>query len=149
MEADVLFTLCNRAVLPAWLLLILAPNWKWTHKLIFHAWIPSLLALCYIYAFWAAEPAPEGAGFGSLDGVLLLFQVPYIALAGWIHYLVFDLFVGAWILRDSQRRNIAYWWVLPCLPLTLMYGPVGLLLYFIIRFALLRTLSTVEQVPAS
>lgn len=138
-DADLLFVICSRAVLPAWLLLILAPRWEWTAKLVFHVWIPALLGVAYIYAMSHAFPFPEGAGFGSLDAVLNAFAVPWLALAGWIHYLAFDLFVGAWIVRDSQRRAIAHLWCVPCLLLTFMAGPVGLLLYAVIRYALKRT----------
>lgn len=145
MDAELLFTLCNRAVIPAWLLLAFAPNWKWTQKLIFHAWIPSLLAVCYIYAFVSGQPSPEEGNFTTLAGVLVLFQVPYLALAGWIHYLVFDLFVGAWIVRDGQRHKIHQAFIVPCLFFTLMFGPVGLLMYFVLRFALRKTLTTQEQ----
>ena len=57
---------------------------------------------------------------------------------GWIHYLVFDLFVGAWIGRDAIRRAIPHWMVVPCLVVTLFIGPVGLLLYFLVRRATRR-----------
>lgn len=144
MDADLLFTLCSRLVLPAWLLLLLAPRWEWTRKLIFHAWIPALLGVAYIYAMSHALPFPEGAGFGSLEEVLAAFAVPWLALAGWIHYLAFDLFVGAWIVRDAERRSVAHLWCVPCLVLTFLAGPVGLLLYFVIRCALKKTLTTVE-----
>lgn len=144
MDAETLFLICNRAVLPAWLLLVLAPKWQWTHKLVFHAWIPSLLAVCYLYAFLNAQPAPEEASFSSLSGILAYFQMPYVALAGWIHYLAFDLFVGSWILRDGQRNNIHHLLLVPCLFFTLMLGPAGLLMYFVLRFVMTRKLSTQE-----
>ena len=144
LDADLLFTICSRAVLPAWLLLLLAPRWQWTQKLISHAWLPALLGVAYIYAMSHAFPFPEGAGFGSLQEVLNAFAVPWLALAGWIHYLAFDLFVGAWIVRDAERRGISHWPCIPCLILTFLAGPVGLLLYFIIRFIMRRTLTTVE-----
>jgi len=144
MEADLIFTICGRIVLPAWLLLLLLPRWEWTQKLIFHVWIPSLLGVAYIYCFYLATPLPEGSGFGSLNEVMTLFQSPYALTAGWIHYLAFDLFIGAWEVRDAQRYNIAHWWLIPCLVLTFLAGPVGLLLYFVIRFFHNRALTTVE-----
>lgn len=144
MDAELLFTLCGRLVLPAWLLLIFAPRWEWTRRLVFHAWIPMLLAIAYIYCFYAAQPLPEGSGFGSLEQVMIFFQSPYAALAGWIHYLAFDLFIGAWQVRDAGKRDINHLWVVPCLVLTFMAGPVGLLLYFCIRFFIAKTLTTVE-----
>lgn len=144
MEADLLFTICNRAVLPAWLLLVLAPRWQWTHRLIFHAWIPALLAVAYLYCFYRAMPFPEGSGFGSLQQVMIFFQSPFAATAGWIHYLAFDLFIGAWQVRDAQRRDIPHLWIVPCLFLTLMAGPFGLLLYFVVRYAKSQVLTTIE-----
>lgn len=144
MEPELLFTICSRFVMVAWLLLILAPKWQWTGKLISHAWIPALLAIAYIYSFWQGWPMPEGGGFSSLQGVMVMFQEPWVVLAGWIHYLAFDLFIGAWQVRDSQRRGVNHLMVIPCLLLTFMAGPVGLLLYLCLRFATKRTLTLVE-----
>jgi hypothetical protein len=62
------------------------------------------------------------------------FAAPHLVLAGWIHYLIFDLFIGAWETRDAARRGIAHLWVIPCLLATLMAGPLGLLLYVVVRF---------------
>jgi len=56
-------------------------------------------------------------------------------LAGWVHYLAFDLFIGCWIVLDAQERHIKHLLLVPCLGLTFMFGPVGLLLYFILRAA--------------
>ena len=145
MDAAQLFTFCSRLVMPAWLLLVFLPQWKWTEKLVFYIWIPVLLAICYIYSFYMGLPFPEGAGFSSLAQVMIFFQVPYAVLAGWIHYLAFDLVVGAWEVRDAQRRGIHHLWVVPCLLLTFLAGPVGLLLYLIIRFAHNRSLTMVES----
>ena len=63
----------------------------------------------------------------------LLFSNPWALLAGWVHYLAFDLFVGSWEVRDSQARGIPHWLVLPCLFLTFMFGPAGWLLYMAVR----------------
>ena len=144
MEPELLFSICNRAILPAWLLLVFAPSWQWTQRLIFHAWIPALLGVCYIYCFYVAWPLPEGAGFGSLEQVMTFFTVPFAVVAGWIHYLAFDLFIGAWQVRDARRQGISHLLVIPCLFLTFMAGPVGLLLYFCIRLASKGVLTTVE-----
>ncbi len=145
MSADLMFDLFGKLVIPAWLLLVVLPYWKWTEKLVFHVWIPSLIAIGYIYCLYAAQPLPEGSGFGSLQAVMTFMQSPYAALAGWIHYLAFDLFVGAWEVRDARRRGIHHLAVVPCLVLTFLAGPVGLLLYFIFRFAKDRSLTTAEM----
>ena len=76
---------------------------------------------------------------------MLLFQSPTAVLGGWIHYLVFDLFIGAWIVRDANRQGINHWITTPFLFVTLMAGPAGLMLYLLLRLALKRTL-TLEEV---
>ena len=67
-----------------------------------------------------------------------LFDHPNGLIVGWTHYLVFDLFVGAWEVRDARRHGIPHLAVIPCLFFTLMLGPVGLALYLAIRFAKTR-----------
>jgi hypothetical protein len=54
-------------------------------------------------------------------------------VAGWTHYLAFDLLVGNWEMRDATARGIPYALVLPCLVLTFLFGPAGWLLYVIVR----------------
>lgn len=147
MSLDTLFLICNFGVLPAWLLLILAPHHRLTQLLVHAIWVPLLLGPVYIWALFFGEPAAEGAGFGSLAGVMLLFQSPTAVLGGWIHYLVFDLFIGAWIVRDAKRNGINHWLTVPLIFLTLMAGPAGLLLYLLLRLGLKRQLSLVEVAP--
>jgi hypothetical protein len=89
--------------------------------------------------------SPAGGGFSSLSGVMTLFTSPHFALVGWVHYLAFDLFIGAWEVRDARRRLISHWFVVPCLVLTLMLGPVGLLAYLGLRFVLRREVSLDES----
>ena len=80
---------------------------------------------------------PEGfAAFNTLAGVKSLFQNDALLLAGWIHYLAFDLFVGSWEVRDANRLGIHHLLVIPCLVCTLMLGPAGLLAYFVLRVIL-------------
>jgi hypothetical protein len=55
-------------------------------------------------------------------------------LAGWIHYLAFDLLVGIWEVRDSHERGVPHWLVIPCLFFTFMLGPIGFLLYCAVRY---------------
>ena len=109
------------------------------------AWVLTLvwvgLALIYLYLLVlgkrhdAPGEAPRG-GFATLRGVISLFKTPRVVLAGWIHFLAFDLFVGAAIATDAARVGITHWWLLPSLGLTLMYGPAGLLSYIVLRLFL-------------
>ena len=133
MTPELMFAICNYGVLPAWLLLAVAPGWAWTGRIVHAIWIPVLLGLAYGWTFATSPSVPEGGSFGSLEGVMIFFTVPHAALAGWLHYLAFDLFVGAWEVRDARRCGIHHLWVVPCLALTLMLGPLGLLAYLGLR----------------
>ena len=77
--------------------------------------------------------------FSSLDGVASLFANRWLLLAGWTHYLAFDLLVGVWEVHDSRDRRIPHLLVIPCLALTFMFGPAGWLLYQLIRKSVVRS----------
>ncbi len=139
-NTDLLFRVANLAVLPGWLLLIFLPRWKHTAGLAAGVWIPALLAAVYVVLVGSQIGRVEG-GFGSLEQVALLFQNPTMLLAGWIHYLAFDLFIGSWEVRDANRLGIRHWLVVPCLVLTFLFGPAGLLLYLAIRAGSKRRIS--------
>ncbi len=142
MDLETLFSVLNTGVLPFWALLVLAPRWIWTQRLANSVLVAAVYAPIYL---WLLLSALGGEGnFSSLAGVGALFRQPEALLAGWIHYLVFDLFVGAWIGRDAIRRDIHHAFVVPCLVLTLMMGPVGLGVYAAIRGALRQTGTLVE-----
>ncbi|MEZ5995715.1 MAG: ABA4-like family protein [Hyphomonadaceae bacterium] len=135
---DAVFLAIHLIVAPAWVLLAFAPRWPGTQAYAHTALIPLGLGgaygafLCAALMFGASA---EGAGIGSIAGVSALFSHPVGVLTGWTHYLIFDLFVGAWISRDALRRGMAYALVIPCLALTLFFGPIGLLSYLVIRQA--------------
>jgi len=138
MTPDVVFAACNYAVLPAWLLLVFAPGWRGTQWIVHAIFLPLLLGVAYGAMIVSAPAAPEGGSFGSLEGVMLFFTIPEAVLAGWVHYLVFDLFVGAWEARDARRRSLPHLLVVPCLALTLMLGPIGLFAYLVLRWVRTR-----------
>lgn len=139
MEAAEIFRIVSTAVLPGWLLLILVPRWRFTMPV---AAVGLPLALAVVYAVVLGRHWGEGqGGFGSLKEVGMLFANPFALLAGWVHYLAFDLFIGAWEVRDAQKHQVPHLAVVPCLLLTFLFGPAGLLLYFVLRYALRRQLS--------
>ncbi len=144
MTPDTIFQICNNGVIPAWILLAVAPSWSWTQRIVHQVWIPILLGGVYLLVLVTSPETPTGGGFTSLDGVMTLFSSPHFTLVGWVHYLAFDLFVGAWEVRDARRRAIPHVFVVPCLLLTLMLGPVGLLMYLSLRFVLKREVSLEE-----
>ncbi len=133
MSPETVFQISTPLALVGWILLLFAPLIpKWSDRIAGY-FIPALLAL--IYAVMLITYAGEGeGGFGSLPEVMQLFTVPGLAMSGWLHYLAFDLFIGGWEVRTARREGIAHWLVIPCLALTLLAGPIGLLLFLGLRW---------------
>lgn len=134
LPADQLFPAANLVAVCAWVLLALFPRRRWAT---FGATaIPAVLAAIYTAIVVVAFGRAPG-GFSSLTAVALLFTNRWMLLAGWMHYLAFDLLVGGWEVRDSQHRGIPHLLVVPCLALTFLFGPAGWLVYMAVR--VLRT----------
>lgn len=131
MTAERVFSILNLLAMAGWLLLILLPKKRWASTVV-PIVVPCLLAMTYVVLVAVSLPGSEG-GFSSLAGVSTLFANPWALLAGWTHYLAFDLFLGGWEVRDAQRRGIPHLMVVPVLILTFLLGPAGLLLYLAIR----------------
>lgn len=138
MTFEHIYTLLNLLVVPAWVLLIFMPGAPITRRWVHSGFYPLVYGLTYT-GFLVASiffgQSVEGASMSTLGGVMALFSHPVGLLTGWTHYLVFDLFVGAWEARDAVRRKIPHWGLVPCLLLTFLLGPVGLLLYMLLRWA--------------
>jgi Domain of unknown function (DUF4281) len=132
MTAEQLFPILNLMTAVAWLPLVFLPRVRWTRTLL-PLVMPLLLALIYVVLIAGTLTRSEG-GFSSLAGVRALFDNSWVLLAGWTHYLAFDLFIGGWEVRDAQRRGIPHLLIVPALMLTFLLGPAGLLLYFAIRW---------------
>ena len=131
MDAALIFKICSNLVLPQWLLMIVAPRWKWTHKLVDSRIIPFLLAIVYAVYVFQIFPSDEG-GFGSLEEVMKLFTSEEAVLIGWVHYLAFDLLIGSWVLKTAQKKDIHHALVIPCLIGCFILGPVGFLVFWLI-----------------
>ena len=97
--------------------------------------------LCLIYAtgliglLSGLIPNPQGGGanFTTIEGVRSIFGSDGGVTIGWTHYLAFDLFIGAWILRDARREGFAHWVVLPILPFVFLVGPAGFVAYLTLK----------------
>lgn len=128
MNPDSFFDIVSPLALLGWLCLALWPLARRPLMIVAGYVLPIVLSVTYaacILAFWATA---EG-GFDSLANVMLLFETDGLALAGWIHFLAFDLAIGGWIARDAHKNNIPHLVTLPALGFTFMFGPVGLLLH--------------------
>ena len=137
MTPEKVFLICNAIAMIGWIILIVLPMWHSSDKFIIGI-IVALFAIIYTYYIATNLSAIDMKSFGSLKGVTALFTNPLAVLLGWVHYLAFDLMVGIWIKRNSTIYGISHWLIIPCLLLTFMFGPAGLLFYLLIRFAKTR-----------
>ena len=129
-----LFRLSNMLVLPFWALMILLPRWRWTERIMRSPFVSAAPALLYaalvlprLGAIWPAIARP------TLPGIATLLGSPEGATIAWVHFLAFDLFIGRWIFLDGQERRFNPLLTVPVLFLTLMLGPLGFLIYLVIR----------------
>jgi Domain of unknown function (DUF4281) len=133
MTPDTIFQLSNNVAFAGWLILLIAsPFWLEADKFLIGIVI-TLLCLVYAWLIFGNFHFSDINKFGSPDGVMELFTSKAVVTAGWVHYLAFDLMTGIWIKRNSLRYGIPHGLVIPCLLLTFMFGPIGLLLYLLIR----------------
>jgi ABA DEFICIENT 4-like len=131
MTAEGLFSIANLVAVAGWILLIAAPRNR-RATTIAGTLVPLLLAGLYV-ALLTAHWGDRRGGFSTLRGVSELFSNDWLLLAGWVHYLAFDLFVGTWETRDALERGLSRWLVVPCLLLTFLFGPAGWLAYRLVR----------------
>ncbi|AXG69230.1 hypothetical protein KORDIASMS9_01450 [Kordia sp. SMS9] len=133
MTPSEVFKIANMLILPMWILLIFLPRWKVTRFFIDYKVVPIILSVIYAIYIAIALSAGGGMDFGSLQSVMQLFTVENAVLAGWLHYLAFDLLVGMWMVNQNKSLKIHPVIMAPCLAGTLMLGPVGFLVFMIVK----------------
>lgn len=138
MDWTAIFNAANLLALIAWVALILLPRWPALLSGVLYLGV-GLLCLAYavlmIGAVSGLIPNPEGGGadFTTIQGVQAIFATRAGATIGWIHYLAFDLFVGLWIARDGDAKNVSRLVQAPILLATFLAGPLGLLIWLVVR----------------
>jgi hypothetical protein len=139
MTSDLVFSLANTAALVGWIILAAGVALKrdfLVTALAGRVWPLAFAALYTILIIFFFGSAP--GGFDSLAHVQLLFTSPWAATAGWIHYLAFDLFIGSWISAQVIALGLPRLALIIILPLTFLFGPIGLLLFFVTKLAFER-----------
>ena len=144
MSPNQVFSIANLVAMCGWLLLIVAPGKKWATHVVAGVAIPAIFAGIYSILIAIYFFASDG-GFSSLTDVATLFSNPWLLLAGWLHYLAFDLLVGGWEVRDARARGINHLLVVPCLITTFLFGPAGWLVYLGVRSAARRSVQGPER----
>jgi Domain of unknown function (DUF4281) len=145
---DQVFRIANMLALLGWLSLGTGVVLRWhrLRTLLAGRAVPLLLSTGYV-AILGAHWSESSGSFSSLAGVANLFQSPWMLLAGWVHYLAFDLFVGTWIAADADAIGAPRSVLIIVLPAVFLFGPAGFLLWFLLKASLFSTLlkRTVEE----
>ena len=140
-----IYLVANWGVIPFWLLLILAPNHGLTNLLAQSIIAPLLLATGYSYLsynLYLEKNVFDGFElYSGLDGLYSMFSNEILLLIFWLHFLAISLFAGAWIIRDARRYLIPKIITIPSLILTYFSGPVGVVIYWLIRIFFAKKIS--------
>jgi hypothetical protein len=144
MTPDQLFSISNSVALLGWIILVFAGWKRWAAGFVTGLVLPLLFGVLYAKLV-AVHFGETPGGFGTLSGVASLFSNRWMLVAGWIHYLAFDLFVASWQARDAREKGVPHWLIAPSLALTFMFGPAGLVLYFLTRTVTLRVRRAAPQ----
>jgi Domain of unknown function (DUF4281) len=130
------FQISNALALLGWAAILILPNWALLDRVVFFC-ITCLLCVIYCYLIFAARSVdtekPVGS-FTSLAGIIALFKTPRVVLAGWVHFLAFDLVLGLMIRSDAAMHDIPHAVLIPVYLLTLLLGPAGVLVYVALRW---------------
>lgn len=138
MDWTALFNAVNLIALVAWAVLILLPRWPALLSAVLYLGVG---LLCLIYAVtmvgvvsgFIPNSGSGGADFTTIEGVQAIFATRAGVTIGWTHYLAFDLFVGLWIARDGDAKNVSRFVQAPILLATFVAGPLGLLIWLVVR----------------
>ncbi len=134
MTATGLFSAFNMLALAGWIILGagIALKRGWFRDTLAGTYIPVFMSTSYAILIMFFFSDAEG-GFDTLENVQKLFTSPWAALAGWIHYLAFDLFMGSRIARGMEEQGLPRWPLMIILPLTFLFGPIGYLVFEIVK----------------
>lgn len=132
MTWETLFQAANLLAVTGWIILIAGPRRTARLQAVPGYLIPVILSTAY-FVLAAVYFARTEGGYSSLEAVGALFAREPVLLAGWLHYLAFDLFVGAWIARQADVLGVSRALQAPILLATFLIGPVGLLLFLALR----------------
>ena len=133
MSPDSVFQTCSTIAMVGFIvLLVISPFWSSFDKFLIGVVI-TLFAIVYAWLIFQVFRPEDFEKFSTLNGVMELFTDKTAVTAGWVHYLAIDLLTGIWIKKNAQKHGIHHAILVPCLLITFMLCPIGLLLYLIIR----------------
>jgi len=141
-----IFVWTSFGILPFWVMLIIIPNSKVTQFFVNSIILPLLLSTAYVYVIYQIILLDEPIFdifrlYLSIDNLYTTFATESFLLIYWLHFVALNLFLGSWVSRDGIKYNMSRG--LLFIPLILIYftGPLGLVLYWIIRVFYARRLT--------
>jgi len=139
MSASQAFSVFNTLALIGWIVLVIGVivNRPLIRDRVAGVWIPVVLSASYLVLMLLFLGSADG-GFGSLEAVMVMFTNPWVVVAGWIHYLAFDLFIGSYIAKRVMEFGVYKWTLIVILPLTFILGPIGFLCYQLLKVFVTR-----------
>ena len=132
MAWSALFSFTNAVALIAWAFLLIGPRGPKTAAIILYFGV-GILCLAYAAMFAGQFDQFLRTDLIGIEGIRALFATDGGIVLGWTHYLAFDLFIGQWIAKDADHKGFSRWLQAPVLLLTLLVGPIGLLIWLFIR----------------
>ena len=140
-----IYLIANWGVIPFWLLLIILPNHGLTNFFVHSIVVPLLLASAYGFVayniFLDGNILDSFQLYSGIDDLYSMFSEEAFLLIFWLHFLALSLFLGSWILRDSQKYMVSKFLVIVSLILTYFTGPLGLIIYWFIRIFFSKKIS--------
>ncbi len=144
-NSDTIYLVANWGVIPFWLLLIFFPNHGITNFFAQSIIAPMLLAVAYgylSYSLYLNNNIFDGLElYSGLDGLYSVFANEILLLIFWLHFLAISLFTGSWIVRDARKYFIPKIITIPSLVITYFTGPLGLVIYWIVRIFFAKKIS--------
>ncbi len=136
MTPEQAFNIANVFALLGWIVLVFLPSHRAAVEGVARTLVPGLLSIAYALILIPLVLRGGGGSVASWEGVATALNQPWLLIAGWLHYLAFDLLVGVWQVETARKEGIPYLAVLPCLLLTFILGPIGYLAFLVARWTL-------------
>ena len=137
MNVDQIFIFASSMAFLSWSFLFIYPSSDSIRQILFGG-VVICFSVLYAGLFMSYFNAESFQSFSTLSGLLSLFSTKEAVLLGWIHYLAFDLLAGLYISKDAEKNKLDPWLIRPVFIFTFMAGPLGFLLYTIIRTVTIR-----------
>ena len=135
---EILYYWVNLGVLPFWLILIFFPSSNLSKYFVTSVFPIFILAGAYIFLFYKShlnsyDFINNFSLYLGIDQLSDLFANTSYLMMFWVHFISINLFTGGWIVKDSQRLSINKFLIAIPLIITYLIGPIGLLIYWLIR----------------